>query len=140
MFSKLSYQMCVHPTTGFPRVLTPVRFLSRDISQSILAVLILTRRLNIFFGDLCRQIVHTFPFIPSTFQFCTASSLTHTSVQSDTSNRHDKYSFGVRSSEGNDPTKCSSRLGHSVVLPPSVLSPFPFFPVIYVPVMFTIYW
>lgn len=46
-----------------------------------------------------------------------SSSHAHTRVQSNTSNRHDQHSFSIRSGEGNDPTECAKRLGHSVVSP-----------------------
>lgn len=79
-------------------------------------MLISTRRPNIFSGDLCKQIGHAYLSIPSRFEIFVASSLSHASDQSNTSNRHDKYSFSICGSEGNDFTECIKRLRHSIVL------------------------
>ena len=51
-----------------------------------------------------------------TFRAFEAPSLAHTSDQSNTSNGHDKHSFGFCSGEGHHPTQCIERLGYSIVL------------------------
>jgi hypothetical protein len=94
----------------------PVRFHSRDISRNTRGVPISTRQPSIFSGDSCKQIAPVSLFIPSTFRAFVLPFVAHASDQSNTSNGHDKHSFSIRSSKGNDSAECIKRLRYSVAV------------------------